>query len=78
MALTWPILAAVVASLYGILNDQITVTFSLEYFSVFKRQEFWFPAPHAHSYQPENDEEEERLMKRCNWKYSPLKEQDEW
>jgi len=29
------------AALYGILNDQITVTLSPEYFSVFKRAQFW-------------------------------------
>ena len=27
----------------------------------FHEAEFWFPAPHAHSYLPENDDEEERL-----------------
>lgn len=37
----WLPLAMVAATLYGILNDQITVTLSPEYFSVFKRRQFW-------------------------------------
>jgi hypothetical protein len=38
---TWVPLAIVAAVLYGIINDQITVSLSPEYFSVFKRQQFW-------------------------------------
>jgi hypothetical protein len=37
----WVPLAIVAAVLYGIINDQITVSLSPEYFSVFKRQQFW-------------------------------------
>jgi hypothetical protein len=44
----------------------------------FKAQEFWFPAPHIHSYAPENDVEEERLMNEAAWTYFPLQKQDEW
>jgi hypothetical protein len=36
----WITLAVLAASLYGILNDQVTVTISPEYFSVFKRRQF--------------------------------------
>jgi uncharacterized membrane protein len=38
----WLAMAIVLATLYGILNDQITVTISPEYFSVFKRRMFWW------------------------------------
>lgn len=34
------VLAAMLAAVYGVVNDQITVTLSPEYFSVFKRQQF--------------------------------------
>jgi hypothetical protein len=37
----WVPLSILAASLYGILNDQITVSISPEYFSVFKRAQFW-------------------------------------
>lgn len=40
-ALVWIGLAIFLAVLYGIANDQITVTLSPEYFSVFKRAQFW-------------------------------------
>ncbi len=36
----WINLAMVAAVLYGILNDQVTITLSPEYFTVFKRQQF--------------------------------------
>jgi hypothetical protein len=36
----WIALSVLCASLYGVLNDQITVTISPEYFSVFKREQF--------------------------------------
>lgn len=39
-ALVWTALATLVAALYGVVNDQITVTLSPEYFSVFKRAQF--------------------------------------
>ena len=44
----------------------------------FKRQDFWFPSPHAHSYLSTNDAEEERLMAQMHWEYFPLQESDEW
>ena len=51
--LLWIGIGVVGATLYGILNDQITVTLSPEYFSVFKRAQFaqvlyragWMHAP---------------------------------
>lgn len=51
--LLWIGIGVVGATLYGILNDQITVTLSPEYFSVFKRAQFgdvleqigWLHAP---------------------------------
>lgn len=39
-ALAWIGLATLVAALYGVVNDQVTVTLSPEYFSVFKRAQF--------------------------------------
>jgi len=36
-ALIWTGLATLTSVLYGVVNDQITVTLSPEYFSVFKR-----------------------------------------
>ena len=39
-AIAWIMLAALLSVLYGIINDQITVTLSPEYFSVFKRAQF--------------------------------------
>ena len=36
----WICIAVLAAALYGIANDQITVTISPEYFSVFKREQF--------------------------------------
>ena len=44
----------------------------------FREAEFWFPSPHAHSFQPENDSEEERLMSESEWRYFPLQPGDEW
>ncbi len=38
--LLWVALGIAAATLYGILNDQITVSLSPEYFSVFKREQF--------------------------------------
>ena len=42
LPLLWLILATLAAALYGVVNDQITVSLSPEYFSVFKRHEFWW------------------------------------
>jgi hypothetical protein len=39
--IVWIDSAMAIAVLYGILNDQITVTLAPEYFSVFKRHQFW-------------------------------------
>jgi len=39
-ALIWTGLATLTSVLYGVVNDQITVTLSPEYFSVFKRAQF--------------------------------------
>lgn len=36
----WVGFSTLVATVYGIVNDQITVTLSPEYFSVFKREQF--------------------------------------
>lgn len=44
----------------------------------YRQEEFWFPAPHAHSYAAENDGEEERLMAAAEWQYFPLESGDEW
>jgi hypothetical protein len=44
----------------------------------FREREFWFPAPHAHAYAPENDAEEERLMAEIEWRHSPLQPGDVW
>ena len=44
----------------------------------FQEREFWFPSPHSHSYLPENDAEEERLMSELDWRYFPLQDGDEW
>jgi hypothetical protein len=44
----------------------------------FRESEFWFPSPHSHSYMPENDAEEERLMAEVEWKRFPLQPGDEW
>jgi hypothetical protein len=38
----WLAISVLLATAYGILNDQITVTISPEYFSVFKRHMFWW------------------------------------
>ncbi|EAQ79697.1 hypothetical protein DSM3645_24350 [Blastopirellula marina DSM 3645] len=44
----------------------------------FREEEFWFPTPHSHSYAPQYDAEEERLMKEFEWQYFPLQPGDEW
>jgi hypothetical protein len=43
----WVCLSTLCATLYGIINDQVTVTLSPEYFSVFKREQFWSPLVQA-------------------------------
>jgi hypothetical protein len=44
----------------------------------FRESNFWFPSPHSHSYAPENDAEEERLIAEGEWQHSPLQPGDEW
>jgi hypothetical protein len=41
-------------------------------------KQFWFPAPHGHSYNPENDQSEDQLMTHFNWVRSDLQKGDEW
>ena len=59
---------------YGPISDFKTILESRG----FRQGEFWFPAPHSHSYVPENDPEEERLMNEIEWRRSPLQPGDEW
>lgn len=40
LILVWTTLGIIAATFYGILNDQITLTISPEYFSVYKREQF--------------------------------------
>jgi hypothetical protein len=42
----------------------------------FREEEFWYPSPHEHAYETENDAEEERLMAEHEWKYFPLEPGD--
>ena len=44
----------------------------------FKQDKFWFPSPHAHSYEPTNDRQEEALLRYFPWHHSPLQKGDEW
>lgn len=44
--LVWIAIAIISASIYGIVNDQISATISHEYFSVFKRNQFALPLQH--------------------------------
>ena len=44
----------------------------------FTDSEFWFPAPHTHSYDPTNVSSEDDLMAYFDWEYFPLQEGDEW
>ena len=44
----------------------------------FSLQEFWFPCPHSHSFDPQNVSAEEELMAYWDWKFSPLQKGDEW
>lgn len=40
--------------------------------------EFWFPAPHEHFFNPEQDEAEERLLGSLDWTRFELRDGDEW
>jgi hypothetical protein len=42
-----------------------------------KRGEVSFPIPHSHHYNPEFDDEEQRLLDHWNWRRSPLQESDD-
>ncbi len=44
----------------------------------FKQQEFWFPSPHSHSYDPSNVNTEDELMAYFDWQYFELQAGDEW
>lgn len=44
----------------------------------FQEQEFWFPVPHMHSYDPANSSVEEKLLQADDWKYFELQPGDEW
>ncbi len=44
----------------------------------FSERDFWFPVPHGHNYPATNAKPEEELLRHFDWRYSPLKEGDEW
>ena len=44
----------------------------------FTHEEFWFPAPHVHSFSPENVRSEEELFAYWDWRYFELQPDDEW
>ncbi|WP_308990288.1 hypothetical protein [Roseibacillus persicicus] len=41
-------------------------------------KDFWFPAPHGHSYNPENDKHEDEIMSHFDWTRTDLQEGDDW
>ena len=41
-------------------------------------KDFWFPAPHGHSYNPENDKYEDEIMSHFDWVRTDLQDGDEW
>src|SRR5690606_13264921 len=41
-------------------------------------EEFWFPAPHWHGYDPSNVKAEDEVMGYFDWTYSELQPGDEW
>jgi hypothetical protein len=43
----------------------------------FKTGAVRFPSPHAHNYNPENDEEETRVLEYCEWLPTPLMKDDD-
>lgn len=70
-----------------LIYDQHNVIFAYGDFQVYKsalhnkdftEQEFWFPAPHTHSYPPENAVIEDELFDYWQWSYSPLEDGDEY
>jgi hypothetical protein len=44
----------------------------------FTQQQFWFPCPHSHSFDPANVNAEDELMAYFDWVYYELQEGDEW
>ena len=44
----------------------------------FNQQEFWFPSPHSHSYDPANVNAEDELMAYFDWQFFELQAGDEW
>ena len=41
-------------------------------------KEFWFPSPHGHSYNPENDKYEDEIIGHFDWVRTDLQGRDEW
>ena len=44
----------------------------------FRNEDFWFPSPHSHSFDPANVNSEDQLMKYFEWQYFELKPADKW
>jgi hypothetical protein len=44
----------------------------------FTEREFWFPAPHCHSFPPPNVQQEEEVLSYFTWEKFPLQDGDEW
>ena len=44
----------------------------------FQSKDFWFPCPHAHSFDPANVNAEDQLMQYFEWQYFELQPADEW
>lgn len=44
----------------------------------FTAEEFWFPSPHTHSYDPANVREEDAIMSYFEWQFFELQPGDEW
>ena len=44
----------------------------------FRREEFWFPSPHTHSFPPSNVNSEDELMQYFDWQFFALQDGDEW
>lgn len=59
---------------YGSLNAFESVLTSNQ----FRQQEFWFPSPHRHGYDPANARAEDELMAYFDWRYCELQCGDEW
>lgn len=44
----------------------------------FHEEEFWFPSPHRHGFDPRNVDRENELMAYCDWVYFDLQPDDDW